>query len=64
MKKRGSIKGLTPAPIIFGSYGTGGTNLIFVTKRGKRKPFKITDFEGTTTLTVKNGAQKVSDKSL
>ena len=33
-------KGSDPPPLIFGSYGTGATHLIFVTKKGKNKTFQ------------------------
>ena len=33
-------KGSDPPPLIFGSYGTGGTHLILVTKKGKNKTFQ------------------------
>ena len=35
-------KGSAPPPLIFGSYGTGGTHLILVTKKGGNKPPKNT----------------------
>ena len=44
-KKRGLLmeifhKGSDPPPLIFGSYGTGATHLILVTKKGKNKTFQ------------------------
>ena len=33
-------KGSDPPPLIFGSYGTGATHLILVTKKGKNKTFQ------------------------